>query len=112
MSWFSYSPDNNLLKFHYLGVRSYQVLKSVLFQRAEMVVDTCKAGEGCHVGAALAVDVGGLKVMAPLQVGGMAHAPPHHLDHGWPTPITTNAFNGCIRNLRINGEVRGSEELR
>lgn len=71
-----------------------------------MVVDMCKVGEGCHVGATLVVGVGGLKVMAPLQVGGMAHAPPRHLDHGWPAPITTNAFHGCIRNLRVNREVR------
>lgn len=71
-----------------------------------MVVDTCNAGEGCHVGAALAAGVGGLRVMAPLQVGGMAHSPPRHLDHGWPAPITTSAFHGCIRNLRVNGEVR------
>lgn len=76
-----------------------------------MVVDTCRAGEGCHVGAALAAGVGGLKVMAPLQVGGMAHVPPNHLDHGWPASITANPFQGCIRNLRVNGEVRGCAAL-
>ncbi|XP_045111838.1 putative neural-cadherin 2 isoform X1 [Portunus trituberculatus] len=82
-------------------------------ERAEMVVDTCNGGEGCHVGAALAAGVGGLKVMAPLQVGGMAHAPPRHLDHGWPAPIASSAFHGCIRNLRVNGELRdlGEEVL-
>ena len=71
-----------------------------------MVVDACKTREECHVGAALAAGVGGLRVKAPLQVGGIAHAPPRHLDHGWPAPITTSAFHGCIRNLRVNGEVR------
>ena len=77
-----------------------------------MVVDTCNTGEGCHVGAALAAGVGGLRVMAPLQVGGMAHAPPRHLDHGWPAPITASAFHGCIRNLRVNGEVRDCGDQR
>lgn len=69
-------------------------------------MDTCESGGECRLATSLPPGVGGLRVAAPLQVGGLAHAPPHHLDHGWPAPLTHTSFSGCIRNLRINGEVR------
>ncbi|XP_069191341.1 LOW QUALITY PROTEIN: putative neural-cadherin 2 [Procambarus clarkii] len=75
-------------------------------QKAEVVVDSCAGGGECRVAASLPPGVGGLRVAAPLQVGGLAHAPPDHLDHGWPAPLTPHSFRGCMRHLRINGELR------
>nr|XP_053646348.1 neural-cadherin-like [Cherax quadricarinatus] len=82
-------------------------------QRVEVIVDSCKGGGECRMAASLPPGVGGLRVAAPLQVGGMAHAPPNYLDHGWPAAVTDSAFHGCVRNLRINGELRdlGGEVL-
>ncbi|XP_069188218.1 putative neural-cadherin 2 [Procambarus clarkii] len=54
----------------------------------------------------------------PLQIGGLAHPPPAHnpaqrhptahryTAHTWPSPLVARPFRGCIRNVRINGEVR------
>ncbi|KAG0710771.1 putative neural-cadherin 2 [Chionoecetes opilio] len=45
-----------------------------------------------------------LDVSGPLQVGGLAHPPPPHAEHGWPRPLVYQPFSGCVRNLRVNGE--------
>ncbi|KAG0724578.1 putative neural-cadherin 2 [Chionoecetes opilio] len=42
----------------------------------------------------------------PLQVGGMAHPAPSHTTHRWPQPVTPHPLKGCVRNLRVNGELR------
>ncbi|KAK7070791.1 hypothetical protein SK128_020797, partial [Halocaridina rubra] len=87
------------------------------YQRAEVVVDMCQremesgavngaGGRDCRSGVPLSPEDGGLNVGAPLQIGGLAHLPPRYQDRGWPQAITTASFQGCIRNLRVNGELR------
>ncbi|XP_050740052.1 putative neural-cadherin 2 [Eriocheir sinensis] len=46
-----------------------------------------------------------LDTPGPLQVGGWAHPPPPHAEYGWPRPLVERPFTGCIRNLRLNGEL-------
>lgn len=46
-----------------------------------------------------------LNIPQPLQVGGMAHPPPTHTLYGWSKPIKPRPLKGCVRNLRVNGEV-------
>ena len=46
-----------------------------------------------------------LNVGQPLQVGGMAHPAPAHALYGWPEPLLPLPLHGCVRNLRINGQV-------
>ncbi|XP_047482584.1 neural-cadherin-like [Penaeus chinensis] len=75
-------------------------------QRVEVVVDKCASREKCRLAAPLPSPPLPLDVAAPLQVGGLAHPPPDAHHHGWPTPLTTQAFQGCLRNLRVNGELR------
>lgn len=42
----------------------------------------------------------------PLQVGGLAHPLPDHVSERWPESRSLRSFRGCVRNLRINREVR------
>ncbi|XP_047487091.1 putative neural-cadherin 2 [Penaeus chinensis] len=74
--------------------------------RVDVVSDLCLAGGECRLTAPLPATSLTLGVAAPLQVGGLANPPPDHHDHGWPAPLTARAFLGCIRNLRVNGELR------
>ena len=46
-----------------------------------------------------------LSLDSPLQVGGLANSPPDHILHGWPIPILARPLEGCVGNIRINGEV-------
>uniref|UniRef100_A0A0P4VXB9 EGF-like domain-containing protein n=2 Tax=Scylla olivacea TaxID=85551 RepID=A0A0P4VXB9_SCYOL len=46
-----------------------------------------------------------LDAPGPLQVGGLAHPPPPHAEYGWPRPLADHPFTGCLRNLRVNGEL-------
>lgn len=46
-----------------------------------------------------------LNVDQPLQVGGMAYPAPDHTLHGWPEPLFAPPLIGCVRNLRVNGQV-------
>ncbi|KAK7072335.1 hypothetical protein SK128_007151 [Halocaridina rubra] len=46
-----------------------------------------------------------LNVPHPLQLGGISHLPPDHSVYGWPSPIIDQPFRGCLRNIRINGEI-------
>ncbi|KAK8405263.1 hypothetical protein O3P69_001675 [Scylla paramamosain] len=75
-------------------------------QRVELIVDRCEAGGECRVAAPLPPQEPVLSVAAPLQVGGLAHAAPDALQHGWPTQVNGHYFHGCIKNLRVNGELR------
>lgn len=77
----------------------------MLFQRVELIVDRCEAGGECRLVAPLPPQEPLLSVAAPLQVGGLAHTPPDALQHGWPTQVNGHYFHGCIKNLRVNGEV-------
>ncbi|XP_071516734.1 putative neural-cadherin 2 [Panulirus ornatus] len=46
-----------------------------------------------------------LNTPQPLQVGGFAHPPPAHTVYGWPEPLQSRSLNGCVRKLRVNGEL-------
>ncbi|MPC15765.1 hypothetical protein E2C01_008568 [Portunus trituberculatus] len=46
-----------------------------------------------------------LNVGQPLQIGGLAHPVPAHALYGWPEPLLALPLHGCVRNLRINGQV-------
>ncbi|KAK8750512.1 hypothetical protein OTU49_014877, partial [Cherax quadricarinatus] len=79
----------------------------VALQKVEVIVDRCQEGGECRLAAPLPPQDQALSVAAPLQVGGLAHAlPHHHHHHGWPTQLSQQHFHGCIRNLRVNGELR------
>ncbi|XP_042883447.1 putative neural-cadherin 2 isoform X2 [Penaeus japonicus] len=60
---------------------------------------TCRGAARLSRGALL------LNAAQPLQVGGLAHPPPAHTVYGWPKPILARPLRGCVRNLRINGEL-------
>ncbi|XP_066966022.1 putative neural-cadherin 2 [Macrobrachium rosenbergii] len=77
-------------------------------QRAELVSDLCQfeKAEFCQVRVPLPSGSEVLDVGAPLHVGGLTHPPPHYQDYSWPHPITSISFAGCLRNLRVNGELR------
>ncbi|XP_071534605.1 putative neural-cadherin 2 isoform X2 [Panulirus ornatus] len=60
---------------------------------------TCRGAARLPRGAHL------LNVPHPLQVGGLAHPAPAHKAYGWPEPLLAWPLDGCIRNLRINGEL-------
>ncbi|XP_047489161.1 putative neural-cadherin 2 [Penaeus chinensis] len=60
---------------------------------------TCRGAARLSRGALL------LNAAQPLQVGGLAHPPPAHTVYGWPKPILGRPLRGCVRNLRINGEL-------
>ncbi|XP_042237522.1 putative neural-cadherin 2 isoform X2 [Homarus americanus] len=75
-------------------------------QKVEVIVDRCQHTGECRLAAPLPPQDHALTVAAPMQVGGLAHALPHHNHHGWPTQLTQKPFHGCIRNLRVNGELR------
>lgn len=55
----------------------------------------------CRVRKTLSKGVQVLNPCRPLQVGGLAHPLPPHLTHA----LTHAHLAGCIRNLRINGQV-------
>ncbi|KAK3891745.1 hypothetical protein Pcinc_004389, partial [Petrolisthes cinctipes] len=55
----------------------------------------------CRVRKTLGAGVHVLNPCRPLQVGGLAHPLPPHLTHA----LTHAHLAGCIRNLRINGQV-------
>ncbi|XP_042888100.1 putative neural-cadherin 2 [Penaeus japonicus] len=40
-----------------------------------------------------------------LQLGGMAHTPARPVDHGWTTAPTSQPLEGCISDLRFNGQL-------
>jgi len=46
-----------------------------------------------------------LNVNAPLQLGGVAHAPFGQQAYGWQHRPTAKPFDGCIRNLVVNSEM-------
>ena len=46
-----------------------------------------------------------LNVNAPLQLGGVAHAPFGQQAYGWQHRPNGKPFDGCIRNLVVNSEV-------
>ncbi|XP_045113360.1 putative neural-cadherin 2 isoform X2 [Portunus trituberculatus] len=46
-----------------------------------------------------------LNVGQPLQIGGLAHPVPAHALYGWPEPLLALPLHGCVRNLRINGQI-------
>ncbi|KAK8730316.1 hypothetical protein OTU49_008215, partial [Cherax quadricarinatus] len=91
----------------------------------EMIVDLCSGGSldtqltppsspnhtllpdahTCRGAARLPRTARVLNTNQPLQVGGLAHPPPSHTSYGWPAPLHPLPFKGCIRNLRINGEL-------
>ncbi|XP_069196001.1 putative neural-cadherin 2 isoform X2 [Procambarus clarkii] len=76
-------------------------------QKVEVIVDRCQEGGECRLAAPLPTQDQVLGIAAPLQVGGLARALPHlHQHHGWPTQLSQQPFRGCIRNLRVNGELR------
>ncbi|XP_069183734.1 putative neural-cadherin 2 isoform X2 [Procambarus clarkii] len=56
---------------------------------------TARLPDGAHL----------LNTPHPLQVGGLAHPAPSHTAYGWPAPLLPKPFLGCVRNLRINGEL-------
>ncbi|XP_068212164.1 putative neural-cadherin 2 isoform X4 [Palaemon carinicauda] len=60
---------------------------------------TCRGAARLPRGANL------LNTAQPLQLGGLAHPPPSQAAHGWPTAVSGLPLNGCLRNLRINGEL-------
>nr|XP_045586246.1 neural-cadherin-like [Procambarus clarkii] len=41
----------------------------------------------------------------PLQVGGLAHAPPRPDDHGWVEAPTARPLEGCVSHLTLNGQL-------
>ncbi|XP_050715756.1 neural-cadherin-like [Eriocheir sinensis] len=41
----------------------------------------------------------------PLQVGGLAHAPPEPLDYGWREAPTRHNLSGCLSRLTVNTQV-------
>lgn len=49
-----------------------------------------------------------LNVGQPLQVGGLAHRAPDNTLHGWPEPLLAPPLLGCVRNLRVNSQVKSS----
>lgn len=59
----------------------------------------------CRVAATLPEGARLLNVGQPLQVGGVAYPPPDHVLQGWPEPLLAPPLLGCVRNLRVNGEV-------
>ncbi|XP_063872461.1 putative neural-cadherin 2 [Scylla paramamosain] len=59
----------------------------------------------CRGAARLPPTARTLNYQRPLQVGGMAHPAPSHDTYGWPEPIRAYPLKGCVRNLRVNGEV-------
>ncbi|XP_042227979.1 putative neural-cadherin 2 isoform X2 [Homarus americanus] len=60
---------------------------------------TCRGAARLPHGAHL------LNAPQPLQVGGLAHPAPAHGMYGWPEPLLASSLHGCVRNLRINGEL-------
>ena len=86
-----------------------------LFQNVRLIVDHCEASEiledinmsiedrsACEVTKTIEGEQFILNVFTPLQLGGRAK------QVNYPAQLSTPGFNGCIRNLRHNGEV-GSE---
>ena len=85
----------------------------------ELVVDLCSGGSldglgvlekpekftSCKISARLPPEAQHFTSSQPLQVGGIAHPPPSRHTHGWPIDVVSNSLDGCIRNIRINGEV-------
>lgn len=100
-------------------------------QLVEMVVDLCSGGgvdgpsthvkddstttmpppfvppdaHTCRSADRLPASARSLNYLRPLQVGGLAHPAPVHDTYGWPEPIKARQLKGCVRNLRVNGEV-------
>ncbi|XP_069195930.1 putative neural-cadherin 2 [Procambarus clarkii] len=91
----------------------------------EMIVDLCSGGSldvpptppsihahtmppdahTCRGAVRLPKEARMLNTDQPLQVGGLAHPLPAHTLYGWPAPLRPVPFRGCIRNLRMNGEL-------
>ncbi|XP_037085943.1 neural-cadherin-like isoform X3 [Pollicipes pollicipes] len=46
-----------------------------------------------------------LNVNAPLQLGGVVHAPFGHRAYGWQHQPVGKPFDGCVRNLVVNSEM-------
>ncbi|XP_071534252.1 neural-cadherin-like [Panulirus ornatus] len=42
---------------------------------------------------------------SPLQLGGLAHAPPRPEDHGWREAPTSASLDGCLANLALSGQL-------
>nr|XP_053630333.1 putative neural-cadherin 2 [Cherax quadricarinatus] len=95
----------------------------------EMIVDLCTGGgldepptfpsspahatptdaHTCRGAARLPRTARVLNASGPLQVGGLAHPlPAHYLNDGTPI-FRPPHFQGCLRNLRVNGQVRERE---
>ncbi|XP_071515440.1 putative neural-cadherin 2 isoform X1 [Panulirus ornatus] len=60
---------------------------------------TCRGAAGLPRAARV------LNTARPLQIGGLAHPPPAHTHYGWPAPLRPRPLRGCLRNLRINGQL-------
>ncbi|XP_050686791.1 putative neural-cadherin 2 isoform X2 [Eriocheir sinensis] len=59
----------------------------------------------CRVTATLPEGARLLNVGQPLQVAGVAYPTPDHIVHGWPEPLLAPPLIGCVRNLRVNGQL-------
>ena len=57
--------------------------------------------DACKVSGELPQDDFLLDVMTPLEVGGRSHP-----NINYPTDITGQGFTGCIKNIRVNGQVK------
>ncbi len=67
----------------------------------ENLTDSSLDTSACKVTGELPGDNFLLDVIAPLEVGGRSNP-----NIGYPPGINDQGFDGCIKNLRVNGEVR------
>ncbi|XP_076057185.1 putative neural-cadherin 2 [Oratosquilla oratoria] len=74
-------------------------------QTVELVADMCEVSPKCHISAPLPPHARILNTPAPLQVGGLSHPPPYHHSFAWPIPVPAFSFEGCIKEVRVNGEL-------
>ena len=83
------------------------------FQNVRLIVDHCEASDvtedinmsyedrsACEAAEEVTGEQFILNVVTPLQLGGRAK------QVNYPAGLTPSGFNGCIRNLRHNGQVR------
>ena len=60
--------------------------------------------EACKVSGELPRDDFLLDVITPLEVGGRSHP-----NIGYPADINDQNFTGCVKNIRVNGQVGRSK---
>ncbi|KAG7160255.1 Neural-cadherin-like 14 [Homarus americanus] len=100
-------------------------------QTVQLIVDLCTGGSldeaatppsspahnhsalPCKSAARLPQVAGILNTSGPLQIGGLAHPSLPHTLHDGPSSPRPPPFRGCIKNLRVNGQLvdLGSEVL-